>query len=222
MNNVGLKRGAFIVVEGVDRSGKTTQCKQLVNSLQKQGIKAKFMNFPDRSTHIGGVISQYLQDQNFHLNDKTIHLLFSANRWELSDKIKEQINQGYTLIVDRYSYSGVAYSVAKKGMDVEWCMQPEVGLPKPDLVLLLTLSENEMLNRGDFGKERYENTTVQKSVKETFMKFAQKEDNWKVFNAAGTIDEVQSKLLKTVLQRIKEVETSPVKTLSFAKGYKSD
>lgn len=41
-----MKRGAFILLEGVDRSGKTTQCKRLVEALTSEGIKAKFYNFP--------------------------------------------------------------------------------------------------------------------------------------------------------------------------------
>ena len=41
-----MKRGAFILLEGVDRSGKTTQCKRLVDALTKEGVKAKFYNFP--------------------------------------------------------------------------------------------------------------------------------------------------------------------------------
>lgn len=41
-----MKRGAFILLEGVDRSGKTTQCKRLIDALTQEGIKAKFYNFP--------------------------------------------------------------------------------------------------------------------------------------------------------------------------------
>lgn len=44
--NKKMKRGAFILLEGVDRSGKTTQCKRLVEALTNEGIKAKFYNFP--------------------------------------------------------------------------------------------------------------------------------------------------------------------------------
>lgn len=44
-----MKRGAFILLEGVDRSGKTTQCKRLVEELTRQGIKAKLAGFPSVS-----------------------------------------------------------------------------------------------------------------------------------------------------------------------------
>ncbi|XP_044760012.1 thymidylate kinase [Coccinella septempunctata] len=212
---MSLKRGALIVIEGVDRSGKSTQCKKLVKSLQNRGIKAKLMNFPDRSTHTGGLINKYLTDKSCSLNDKAIHLLFSANRWESYDRMNDLLNQGFTLIVDRYSYSGIAFSSVKKHMDINWCKQPEIGLLKPDLVLLLTLSDEEMLKRPGFGEERYENINIQKSVKEVFNNLAYNEDNWKVMDAGGTIEDVHEKLLIEVLNKLKEVETSPLQHLNF-------
>lgn len=76
-------RGLLISVEGCDRGGKTTQCKLLIDWLQSQrGIKCEYVKFPERSTEIGKVINEYLTG-NSQLNDETIHLLFSVNRWEL-------------------------------------------------------------------------------------------------------------------------------------------
>ena len=74
---VGVRRGALIVVEGLDRSGKSTQVERLVQRLQAQLVK-----FPDRTTSIGTMINSYLTQQS-DVNDQSIHLLFSANRWEV-------------------------------------------------------------------------------------------------------------------------------------------
>lgn len=109
-----MKRGALIVVEGVDRSGKSTQCKKLVESLEKRLIKAKLLGFPDRSTLTGKLIDDYLRNKDCKLNDHTIHLLFSANRWENFEKMKSLLYDGVTLVIDRYSYSGIVFSGAKK------------------------------------------------------------------------------------------------------------
>lgn len=108
-----LRRGALIVIEGVDRSGKSTQCRKLVQSLLAKNIKAELINFPDRTTPTGKLISEYLKNTECKINDQAIHLLFSANRWENVEKIKSLLNGGTTLILDRYSYSGVAFSEAK-------------------------------------------------------------------------------------------------------------
>lgn len=62
---------------------------------------------------------------------------------------------GTTLIVDRYSFSGVAFSTAK-GLDFNWCKNAENGLLKPDLVLYLNMSALAIAKRGGFGEERFE------------------------------------------------------------------
>uniref|UniRef100_A0A1B0CN11 Thymidylate kinase n=2 Tax=Lutzomyia longipalpis TaxID=7200 RepID=A0A1B0CN11_LUTLO len=145
-------RGAFIVLEGCDRSGKSTQAQKLVDKLQKNGVDAKLIKFPDRDTECGKLIDEYLR-QKKPLTDEGIHLLFSTNRWEAKNSIEESLMKGTTLICDRYSYSGVAFSVAK-GMSLQWCKAPEEGLTKPDLVFLLTLPIEKIMQRGGFGGER--------------------------------------------------------------------
>jgi dTMP kinase len=77
-------RGAFILFEGVDRCGKTTQAKRLAEALASASPGGKgsvFMRFPDRETAIGSQINAYLTN-SADLDDHAVHLLFSANRWE--------------------------------------------------------------------------------------------------------------------------------------------
>lgn len=71
------KRGAFIVFEGIDRCGKSTQSELLGKSL----ANAENVRFPDRTSCIGTLINSYLSSAS-DMSDQTIHLLFSANRWE--------------------------------------------------------------------------------------------------------------------------------------------
>lgn len=74
-------RGALVVLEGLDRCGKTTQSTRLVKNLERLGYSAELWRFPDRTTSVGKMISSYLSNES-QLDDHTIHLLFSANRWE--------------------------------------------------------------------------------------------------------------------------------------------
>jgi len=55
----------------------------------------------------------YLQNRDFKYPDEAIHLMFSANRWEMKEQILKDLTNGVTLICDRYAFSGVAYSAAK-------------------------------------------------------------------------------------------------------------
>uniref|UniRef100_A0A5F8G6V9 Thymidylate kinase-like domain-containing protein n=2 Tax=Monodelphis domestica TaxID=13616 RepID=A0A5F8G6V9_MONDO len=75
------RRGALIVLEGMDRAGKTTQGRKLVAALLQSGHPAELLRFPERSTEIGKLLGSYLEKKK-NMEDHTVHLLFSANRWE--------------------------------------------------------------------------------------------------------------------------------------------
>ncbi|KAI9490682.1 thymidylate kinase-like protein [Zychaea mexicana] len=187
-------RGLFIVIEGCDRSGKSTQCERLLQRFRDQGRDAQLIKFPDRTIQSGQLIDGYLK-QSRHLHDKAIHLFFSANRWEAMDAIAAKLKAGTTLVVDRYAFSGVAFSAAK-GLDLEWCKNPDKGLLIPDKVLFLDLPIEKAEQRGGFGEERYETRELQTKVRDIFMQL--KEDSWKIIDADQTMEAVQEEMWNTV------------------------
>lgn len=71
------------------------------------------LSLTDRTSSIGQMINGYLQ-QAVDLNDTAVHLLFSANRWEQQQSMLDDLNNGITLVVDRYAFSGVAFTAAKE------------------------------------------------------------------------------------------------------------
>lgn len=79
----------------------------------------------------------------------------------------EKLHAGVTLVVDRYAYSGVAFTAAKgiSGLSMDWCKAPESGLPAPDALIYLQIPINEALQRAGFGEERYESVEMQKEVR---------------------------------------------------------
>lgn len=182
-------RGAFILFEGVDRCGKTTQSTRLVETLKASGVDAELWRYPDRTTGMGQMINAYLQSKT-EMDDGAIHLLFSANRWEKRAAMEEKLSSGVTLVVDRYSYSGVAFTAAKgvPGLDLEWCKAPERGLLRPDAVLYLNMPIEAAQKRGGFGEERYETSDLQKAVRANFEQLT--EDWWTIVDATGTVEEV--------------------------------
>ena len=85
------RRGYFIVIEGGDRAGKSTQAKALSEYMQNKGHLVEMMKYPgillafnsERVNSLTGpLIQNYLSCKN-QLSDEAIHLIFSANRWEL-------------------------------------------------------------------------------------------------------------------------------------------
>ncbi|KAG0174649.1 hypothetical protein DFQ28_005243 [Apophysomyces sp. BC1034] len=188
------RRGQLIVVEGCDRSGKSTQCERLVQRLQNENHNVQLLKFPDRTTQTGKMIDSYLK-QSSNMNDQAIHLLFSANRWEAVDTMASLLQSGKSLVVDRYAYSGVAFSSAK-GLDLTWCKNPDVGLLIPDVVLFLDLPIAEAEKRGGFGDERYEKKELQMKVRDQFMKL--KDEQWKIIDAAKSMDQVHHDIWQAV------------------------
>ncbi|KAF3617373.1 putative BTB/POZ domain-containing protein-like [Capsicum annuum] len=188
-------RGALIVLEGLDRCGKTSQSGRLYKYLLEQGHSVESWRFPDRNTGVGQMISSYLTNES-QLEDHAIHLLFSANRWEKRSLMEEKLKTGTTLIVDRYSYSGVAFSSAK-GLDIGWCKAPEIGLLAPDLVVYLDISPEKAAERGGYGDERYEQLEFQKKVAGSYL--ALRDSSWKVIDATLSIVDIEKKLREVVL-----------------------
>jgi len=184
------KRGAFIVIEGLDRSGKSTQTSLLHDRLQASGRPVKLLKFPDRTTAIGQMIDSYLRSQS-DLDDRAIHLLFSANRWELASTITTLLNAGTTVVADRYAFSGVAFS-ASKGLSYEWCRAPDIGLPAPDLTVFLDVEPETARERGGYGEERYEKEEMQRRVRLVFERIGKESGRWERVDAGAERDVVES------------------------------
>lgn len=203
---MSTQRGCLIVFEGLDRSGKSTQCAKLVEHLQANGHEVEHLRFPNRSTVIGQMINSYLTGAS-QQEDHVIHLLFSANRWEAAQGIKDKIAAGVTVVIDRYYYSGCVYSAAKQNpeMTLSWCREPEIGLPRPDLCLFLDIPPEDAAKRGGYGNERYEIKEMQDRVRDLFTELRSHTDENEdivVINAGESIDSVASTILQTVRSRL--------------------
>ncbi|XP_044769418.1 thymidylate kinase isoform X3 [Neomonachus schauinslandi] len=180
------RRGALIVLEGVDRAGKSTQSRKLVAALCAAGHRAELLRFPERSTEIGKLLSSYLEKKS-EVEDHSVHLLFSANRWEQVPLIKKKLSQGVTLVVDRYAFSGVAFTSAKE----------------------LRLAEAAM--RGEFGRERYENGNFQERALHRFHQLMADETlNWKMVDASKSIEDVHKEIHALCVYTIQAAAQRPL------------
>jgi len=191
------RRGLFVVFEGLDRSGKSTQSKRLTKRLEDAGEKVRWTCFPDRALASGILIDMYLR-RKIEMSDEAIHLLFSANRWEAAANIVEDLSNGVTIVCDRYAFSGVAYSAAK-GLSFEWCQSPDIGLPMPDCAFFLHLSPDVGKTRANFGDERYENHDMQSRVREEFQRAELYAGvNWNAIDASRDIEDISAEIGATI------------------------
>ena len=105
-------------------------------------------------------------------------------------------------MIDRYYYSGIVYTAAKSkpNLGPQWCKAPDVGLPRPDLVIFLDLDIETAKSRGGFGDERYEREDLQRTVRKLFYDTIEQEEKDKnitcVVDASRSLEEVASDVHK--------------------------
>lgn len=160
----------FVVIEGLDGSGKSTQLKLLREGLDKEGVKFKYLHFPRLENGVfGELIARFLRGEmgaNEQVDPYLVALIFAGDRAEASSMIRSWMEEGYLVIVDRYVYSNIAFQCAKlSGADQrirlrDWILDFEFkynDIPKPDLNLLLHVPiefTRQQLARARDGKDR--------------------------------------------------------------------
>ncbi len=181
----GKAKGKIIVIEGLDKSGKTTQSKLLFefyNNLYPGQVS--LFNFPDYTTRIGQEILLFLEGK-IQYNNEVKHILLSANRWEKKSEIETLRNQGNIVILNRYYQSNLVYGLSND-VDLDWLMNLDLGLPKEDIVIVLDIDPSLSLKRGienNFVLDEFEkNNDFLERARKNYLHLAKK-FNWTVINS---------------------------------------
>lgn len=147
----------FIVIEGTDCSGKETQSKLLVESLNKLGKKAVYLTFPNYNSPTGKIVGgpylgkeeickSYFPEGASHVDSKVASLYFTADRYYNLNIIKQYLDKDYIVILDRYVSSNMAHQGGKikdkkqRYEMYEWLEKLEyemMNLIKPDMTIFL-------------------------------------------------------------------------------------
>ena len=172
------KRGLLIAIEGIDQAGKRTQASLLAKKIRNLGLPVSVWSFPDYTTPLGRQLKAYLAGK-IQLDLHSIHLLYAANKWELSGELANRIRRGGVVIVNRYSPSNLAYGIAH-GLSRAWLNSLEEGLPKPDVVVVLDVSPRTSFNRKIRERDLHESDLAYlKSVRRAYLRLARKY-RWKI------------------------------------------
>jgi dTMP kinase len=149
-------RGLFVTFEGIDRSGKTTQARRLLDTL---GDAALGVREPG-GTAAGERIRTLLKDPELALSPRAEALLFAAARAELvADVIRPALAAGKVVVSDRFLDSSLAYQGAARGLGVEEVERVNgfaTADLRPDLTLLLDIAPGTAGRRGAVEDDRFE------------------------------------------------------------------
>lgn len=146
-------QGHFIVIEGLDGSGKSTQLEMLTKAYQEAGHETCFIHFPRTdeaaSPFFGDLIARFLRGE-FGKADQVdpyiVAMLFAGDRFNEANFIRKKLESGLTVLADRYVLSNIAFQCAKLESDeakiqlMDWIKDLEFsyfGIPKPDANIFL-------------------------------------------------------------------------------------
>ena len=170
-----MNNNLFIALEGIDGSGKSTQAKLLAEKLQQAGHKVHCTSEPTTSP-IGTLIRDIFKHK-FEADHRTIAGLYVADRLEhllnKTDGILKKMEEGYTVITDRYYFSSYAYQGTH--MSLDWVIEANslsADLLRPDLNVFIDITPEvsaERLTAGRNSIELYENIENLKHVREKYL-----------------------------------------------------
>lgn len=194
-------RGFFIVFEGVDGGGKSTQIKLLTDYFKDRGYDVEHHMEPTEG-EIGSLLWTYMRSKNRSFNPETEALLFAADRIEHGKAITKALNEGKVVISDRYLHSSLAYQGAA-GVDVDWMKSLNRHALKPGLVVLLDIDPEKSLSRvSDRDKTVFEESEYLKKVRSEYLRYAETGE-LEVVDALQPIDEVHAEIRKLVEKLLK-------------------
>ena len=218
----------FIVLEGLDGAGKSTQIKKLRELFAERGVESEYVHFPRFDAPIyGELIARFLRGELGgvdQVDPYIVALLYAGDRADMAPQIRKWQEEGKVVIIDRYVYSNIGYQCAKIA-DKEarlrlndWILNLEYEvnrIPRPDVSLFLdvpfTFTEKRLTEQREGDDRSYLNgatdiheqsLSLQQRVREVYIESSERDSELVVVdcsNAEGTMA-----LPEEIFERIKE------------------
>jgi len=200
----------LFVIEGVDGAGKSTQIKLLKDYLNHKGYSCEYLHFPRTDEpFFGELIARFLRGEFGSLNEVNPYLvamLYAGDRKDSASLLKRWIKEGKIVLLDRYTYSNIAYQCAKLDSAEEqdklmkWILSLEFthfAIPRPDLNIFLdvplTFTEQKLKGIRTGDDRSYLNGTrdiheesldFQKKVREIYLKVSLTDNSLEVIDCS--------------------------------------
>ncbi len=203
-----MPRPLFISLDGLDGTGKSTQCRLLANWLRQQGLEVVVCADPG-GTAVGNAIREILLGRRHELALPCEALLFMASRAQLTaEVIRPALEAGRSVLADRYLLANVVYQGHAGGLDPDqlWEIgQLATGGLLPDLTIVLDLPVELALSRLSGPGDRMESrdAAFHSRVREGFLAEARRHpDTIQVVDANQTIPELHEQIRQVLAHRV--------------------
>jgi dTMP kinase len=223
----------LFVIEGVDGAGKSTQIKMLQDFFTGMGYRNEYLHFPrTEEPYFGELIARFLRGEFGSLNEVDpylVALLYAGDRKDASQTISKWLKDGKIVLLDRYTYSNIAYQCAKlRDHDeqeklMKWILALEFShfaIPKPDLNIFLdvpfSFTEKKLTAERSGDDRKYlkgikdiheESLAFQKTVREIYLRVSKTDGNLALIdcsNGKGEMlspEEIFSSVVRTLKNR---------------------
>lgn len=166
------RKGVFVVIEGLDGSGKTTQARLLTKRLYRSH-NVLLTAEPSRGK-TGAFIRECCLYGEKRLPTEAEALLFAADRVEhVQSEILPALEEGRLVICDRYVYSSLAYQ-GSAGLSLDWIKTINARALQPDFAVFIDVPPERVLERLQRKRSVMENLETQRNVREVYLKFVEK------------------------------------------------
>jgi dTMP kinase len=167
-----IKKGIFIVIEGLDGSGKTTQAALLAQKLA-QSYHVLLTAEPSKGK-VGTFIREGCLYEQTRLPTEAEALLFAADRIEhMQTELKPALDEGKVVICDRYVYSSLAYQ-GSGGLSLDWIKTINARALQPDFSVFIDVPPEKVIKRLQRKKSVMETLETQQKVRDVYMKYVDK------------------------------------------------
>lgn len=189
-----MKKGRFIVLEGIDGSGTSTHSNKLADYLKSKNYEVIVTQEPSE-----GPIGKTIRDYLFHgWGSPAVHaLLFAADRVEHTEKvIKPLLERGVIVISDRYIESSIVYQTAE-GLDTCWIEEINKFIVEPDLTIYLDVDPEIALDRKKGVRDTFERVDFLKKVRKIYLERA-KDKDYPIMKTDRPIEVVHEEIVRCV------------------------
>ncbi len=190
----------LVVIEGIDGCGKGAQ----IDLLRKEFPEAKVFKYP---THTFQMLNDYLE-RKLELAPKSLFLLFLSDIANEQRKIKAALDEGKTVILDRYVFSTIAYEVNEFLYPQAKKIVEGIGFLKPDMVVLLDITPEVSQERKAKQKalDRYEeDMEYLRKVRGNFLRLYEERflcEDWRKIDGSKSIEEVHREIAKALGKQV--------------------
>ena len=219
----------FIVLEGVDGSGKSTQIANLQRMFAEQGIPTEYLHFPRfDAPYFGDLIARFLRGELGSIEQVDpyiVAMLYAGDRRDAAAMIRGWMDEGKVVICDRYVYSNIGYQCAKVADEAEreklreWILSLEYdyfAIPRPDVSLFLDVpfafTERKLIQEVREGDDRAylngkkdiheQSLDLQRAVRQVYIDAAEHDENMFVVDCSSDGEMAKPEV---IFERIKSI-----------------